>query len=346
MGKLVISKGYQEDGWLSSAYVFEQLTGAIEKHMVDLPSHSEVLLHNPNCDRDEPRWFDRRVIYPRSIPGGDILHLTDQSYGDALIRANRHFKKMIITVHDVEFWRRRTTANSLFRRRIVAGLKKAHQVVAVSKFTASELEQHLGIRADKVIYNGAATQDFAHCSAPRQEGLIVHVGSTCRRKGIERAFRMLSQLPPHFHLLQVGGTFSPEQLQLMHHLGLSSRVQQIGKVNLEGLVQIYQSAALYLGSSLYEGFCLPPLEARLCGTPALISEEVPVKEILEKDPGTLVLDLTSFDGTSRAKQQDRINQIQNWLPAPTPLSNRQSFSWQRAAKEYYKIYTGGEGSTI
>jgi glycosyltransferase involved in cell wall biosynthesis len=57
-----------------------------------------------------------------------------------------------------------------------------------------------------------------------------------------------------------------------------------GFIAVEALIQELAEASLLVQPSLYEGFCLPPLEAMSLGTQALISDIEVLKEVYKDFP--------------------------------------------------------------
>jgi glycosyltransferase involved in cell wall biosynthesis len=58
-----------------------------------------------------------------------------------------------------------------------------------------------------------------------------------------------------------------------------SRLRLVDDVHGGDLVALYNGAALFASASLYEGFCLPIVEAFACGTPVLGPDAGAVPEI-------------------------------------------------------------------
>src|SRR5258705_9354577 len=57
--------------------------------------------------------------------------------------------------------------------------------------------------------------------------------------------------------------------QRARQLGIEDRVDVVGRVPVETLVDLYRRAALVAVPSLFEGFGLPAAEAVACGTPVV-----------------------------------------------------------------------------
>jgi len=72
-------------------------------------------------------------------------------------------------------------------------------------------------------------------------------------------------------LIQVGGTFTPEQLTDLEARGLAGRVTALGESSEAELRAAYRAADVLLFPSHYEGFGFPVLEAMASGLPVVTS---------------------------------------------------------------------------
>jgi glycosyltransferase involved in cell wall biosynthesis len=334
--KLVVAMGYLEDNWHSMRNFSEGLTAALKPS----PELGEPYRHAPRLYHP-PRWVDRRIRYPRTLPDGSLLHLIDHSYADAILTAGKQYDAVAITVHDVQFWRARRTKNAMVRERIRRGIAAADFRIAVSRATAEQMQRELSIAADAVIYPGVPVDRFPHSEKERDPHLVLHVGSSDPRKGIDRALRLLADLPEPFRLLHVGGPLEESHYALAAKLGVAARIHAQTFTDLTGLVAAYQRAALFIFPSVYEGFGIPVIEARLCGTVAIVSDAVPAIECLARDPGTHPLDFAAFDeGASPGRRRIALDTFLAAPREPLRLEGRPRFSWERCAAEYAEVYRG------
>ncbi len=110
------------------------------------------------------------------------------------------------------------------------------------------------------------------------------------RKNIERTLDAYAALPPDIRaehqLVMVCRTNDAEE----HMLAEMTRSRKIegdflatGYVSDDDLVRLYQAARLVVFPSLYEGFGLPVLEARRCGTATICSDSSSLREV-QPDP--------------------------------------------------------------
>jgi glycosyltransferase involved in cell wall biosynthesis len=119
-------------------------------------------------------------------------------------------------------------------------------------------------------------------------------------------------------------------------LGLSASVHFLGRVALGELVELYNTAKLFVYPSLYEGFGLPVLEAMACGCPVITSDRSSLPEIAgdaavlidPEDTTGLALAIKSLiEDRALAKDMQRRG-----------LERAAEFSWERCAQQTLGVY--------
>src|SRR5262249_24533628 len=144
--------------------------------------------------------------------------------------------------------------------------------------------------AHAVIPWGFSLDIFPHSDETRDPQLLLAVGTSDPRKGLDRALRLLAALPESYRLVHIGGPLTPAQLQLASQLALGSRVEHLGFCSQNELAQWYRRAGCLVFPSRYEGFGLPVVEARLSGLKVFASTNVPALDFLGGDGGTQAID--------------------------------------------------------
>jgi len=76
------------------------------------------------------------------------------------------------------------------------------------------------------------------------------------------------------------GWMSEGLLAKAEEAGIAGRVHLAGYVDERDLAALYSGATLFVIASLYEGFCLPVLEAMACGTPVACSNTSSLPEVV------------------------------------------------------------------
>ena len=252
------------------------------------------------------RAFNRFAKYPlwllRQRKKFDLFHIVDHSYAHLA-----HYvpaERTIVTCNDTDAFRclleppqeERSLPFKQMTARILAGLKRAAQVICISRATADELAANYGISRHRItvvhlgvspVFTAAVTPcenvpiEQLRCLQPSSMR-ILHVGNTIPRKRIDLLLRVFAEVRkriPDAVLLRVGGTFTPEQQILLRTLGLTESVQVLPFLTERQLAAVYRQSTLLLLTSDREGFGLPLLEAMACGLPVVASDIPAYREI-------------------------------------------------------------------
>lgn len=206
-----------------------------------------------------------------------------------------------ITIHDIIFpdMPGITSPTGLFIRMwfLKRAAKKSKKIFTVSRFSKSRIEYHLGTEKPVTVTHSAIQPAFLSYNAGIQdftkEETIVFVGNIKKHKGLDcllEAFSLARIKGVPHRLIIIGSrdnfrSSDNDFLQKIDSLDTGA-VVFTGFISDEELMKRLASAALLVQPSLYEGFGLPPLEAMVLGTPALISDIPVFKEIYGDFPVT------------------------------------------------------------
>jgi glycosyltransferase involved in cell wall biosynthesis len=171
-------------------------------------------------------------------------------------------------------------------------IRRADRVLAISTATADDAVAHLGVRPERVTVVGTgvsshfrkATDRLAalasvQASLPAVDaGFLLYTGGIDPRKNIARLLEAYSALPEALRrahqlvvVCEVAADQRAELEEILGRLRISDRVVITGFVQDEVLAALYQSTALFVFPSRYEGFGLPVAEAMACGAPVAVS---------------------------------------------------------------------------
>ncbi len=169
---------------------------------------------------------------------------------------------------------------SFLRRFVLASLRNASVITAVSHFTASSLGSIWPIRPARVIHNWIDIQTFRPGNQESRPGQrpfqLLFVGNLSRRKGTDLLAPIMSELGPHFQLRFTAG------LRRSKPIPMERNMISIGRITEESvLVGAYQQCDAVLVPSRFEGFGLSALEAMACGKPVIASRSSSLPEIIE-----------------------------------------------------------------
>jgi glycosyltransferase involved in cell wall biosynthesis len=201
---------------------------------------------------------------------------------------------VFITIHDIIFpdMPELTAKIGLFARMWFyrRAYKKSQKIFTVSEFSKSRIQYHLGTEKPIIVTHSAIQPMFleyrANVKTVQKTQTIVFVGNIKKHKGLDillDAFRLARNEGLSHKLVVIGSkenfrTTDNSILQKIEALD-GEAVTFTGFISDEQIMEYLSTAALLVQPSLYEGFCLPPLEAMVLGTHALISDIPVLKEI-------------------------------------------------------------------
>jgi len=272
----------------------------------------------------------------------------------------------VVTIHDIAnllfdsgSGLRTNVRRFLFRR----GLLRARRVMAVSEATRRDVQDSLGVPEARVrrVYN-APNPEFFRPAATGEEPLerarileryqidypfLLYAGNIRAQKNIPRlveafavAREQLSQHPVYrdLHLIIIGDEISryPSVRRAVIHTRMERMVRFLGFVPVETLRVFFESAAVFVFPSLYEGFGLPPLEAMASGTPVVASNVSSLPEVVG-DAAMLVNPENVFDIARGITEVLLDDDLRCALIAKGKVQAAR-YSWERTAREVLEVY--------
>ena len=269
----------------------------------------------------------------------------------------------VVTVHDMArllfdtgSGMRMHTRRFLLRR----GLLRAERIMAVSEATRRDVHDALGIPADhiRVAYNAPNPDFFLPAAAGHaRDGILeryqidypflLYAGNIRPQKNIPRlveafavARERLSRHPVYhdLHLIVIGDEISryPSVRRAVIQTRVEKAVRFLGFVPFNALRIFFESAALFVFPSLYEGFGLPPLEAMATGTPVVASNVSSLPEVLG-DAALLVNPENVFE-IARAIQDVLLDDDLRSELIAKGKTQAARYSWDRTAREVLDVY--------
>ena len=184
--------------------------------------------------------------------------------------------------------------------------KKSKKIFTVSEFSKSRIQHHLGTEKPVVVtYSGIQSMFLAYranIQNVQKKQTIVFIGNIKKHKGLEillDAFILAKKegLPHRLVIIGARDNFRTSDKTVIQKIELldSEAVTFTGFISDEKVMEYLCTASLLVQPSLYEGFCLPPLEALILGTNALISDITVLKEIYNGYPVTFFRSADSSD---------------------------------------------------
>ncbi|MBS3148253.1 glycosyltransferase family 4 protein [Candidatus Woesearchaeota archaeon] len=194
---------------------------------------------------------------------------------------------VVMTVHDIipafhpEF---HNTKRSFYFKHILPGfIRKMDAILASSETTKTDLITHYRLDEQKIHVVPLALPEKKNVVRTPQE-FILYLGTLEPRKnvdGIIKAYSLLRKQGITHKLVIAGGMgWNYEHIfKLVRQSGLENEVIFKGYVDEDEKRRLYQTAALFVWPSFYEGFGLPVLEAMQYGVPVVTSTASSLAEI-------------------------------------------------------------------
>ncbi|MBT3292961.1 glycosyltransferase family 4 protein [Candidatus Peregrinibacteria bacterium] len=182
-----------------------------------------------------------------------------------------------------------------YKKLLLSTVRKSKSLIAVSKYTADEIEKAYGSEAFKktTVVSEAVNPIFKKQSEEDSKSIL-------KKYGIDKPFFMyIGNAKEHKNvntLIQAFADAKIKDTELVlilsgpeaEKLKSPAEVKKIKNVADSDLPHIYSQARAFVTASLYEGFCLPILEARSCGCPVIASNSTAIKEL--GAPGVLLVE--------------------------------------------------------
>lgn len=234
-------------------------------------------------------------------------------------------------------------------------MRKAKKIIAISKSTKQEIEEHYPWARGKVevTYPGYDREHFNTRVEDREirrvkekygvEGDYILFLSTLKPsknvEGLIEAFKLLItiyHLP--FTLVIAGkkGWLYEDIFKLVQELNLEDRVVFTDFISEEDKAGLLAGARVLASPSFWEGFGMHVLEAMACGTPVVVSNVGSLPEIVG-EAGILV-DPYEPENIARGLKkvvsmpETEYNRLQREI-----IAQAQKFSWQKTAKKTLKV---------
>ncbi|HSX37037.1 MAG TPA: glycosyltransferase family 4 protein [Patescibacteria group bacterium] len=292
-----------------------------------------------------------RLAFDRQF---DIVHAHDWlTFRAALRIKTERGTPIVLHVHSVESDRAGGKAgNPLVHEIEELGMTMADRVIAVSEHTKRSIVRDYGIPADKieVVHNSIDTSGFepldmtnayTYISALKKQGykVVTNIGRLTIQKGLPNllmaAKEVVARAPKTIFLIVGSGEQYHELLAMAAELGIGRNVLFAGFQRGKRWRDAYAIADLFVLPSVSEPFGLTPLEAIRYGTPALVSKQSGVAEVLHS-----CLKVDFWDIREMANKITAVIEHDVLHDALLEGAQREyrELSWHKAAKHVKNIY--------
>jgi glycosyltransferase involved in cell wall biosynthesis len=292
-----------------------------------------------------------RLEWPsaETLAGGrfDIAHSPHP-----LLMPARHAAR-VVTIHDLYFLTNPEHTRDEVKRDYAAlardHARRADRIIVPSQFTASEVEQRLGVPADRISICPHGRPDWRpRATAPEDGGYILFFGTLEPRKNVgglldayESAFaasrlRRDGHSVPELVLAGKATEAARPWLERIAKPPLAGRVRHIGYVDPAQRRQIYEGARLLVQPSFEEGFGFPVLEAMTLGVPVVAANRGALPEVLG-DAGILV-DPENAGELAAAIEKMSTDEDAAASSASRGITRARQFDWRHTARCVREAY--------
>jgi glycosyltransferase involved in cell wall biosynthesis len=316
-----------------SAWVRRQIPHAIVIFVPDAPSADLVRSLGAAVEWHVVGSGTRALIWQQwHLPRAAARAHVDVFFAGAYTAPVRLHCPYVLVVHDVSYFahpewfspRERLRRQWLTR----VSVRRAAHVLAVSQFSADEINRFLGpVRAPVTVARGGAPHVAAvpvPATRTTEGPMVLYVGSLFNRRLIPEliaGFARLVAAVPNARLVLVGDNrtyprIEPHRLAAEHRV--AGRVEWRDYVDDDELDRLYAQAGVFAFLSTYEGFGLTPLEAIARGVPPVLLDTPVGREIygeaalfVDRDPASIAraLQTSLVDTNARQKLVERGRQL-------------------------------------
>ena len=229
-----------------------------------------------------------------------------------------------------------------FRERFAAQARQAAErtdmVIAVSRFTASQVTNLLGVEPSRIRVVPHGVHLAPASPGARKERIVLHAGAIQQRKNVGRLVEAFERCPAGWRLVLAGsaGYGAAAILDRIQSSPRRADIQLTGYVPANELADLYNRAAILAFPSLDEGFGMPVLEAMARGVAVLTSHRSALPEVA----GDAALLIDPFDTDSIAGgllQLMRDEALRRRL-ADKGYQRAQLFPWGLAVERTWTAY--------
>lgn len=202
--------------------------------------------------------------------------------------------KQITVIHDLYPLERVEPVSGItrfeYRSLLRRSLEVSDAVVAVSEVTRETIIKHFGAKYSNKLYvnpNGIEKPSVASCPAfdsRLSDGFLLVLGRVCFWKGYDRILSLYPRIKELTGLkLVFAGRADSEvaQHRLLSAMERDCDIIWLDYVSDEQREWLYLNCEALLYASRYDGFGLPPLEAAIRGTKALVNDIPVLREVTE-----------------------------------------------------------------
>jgi glycosyltransferase involved in cell wall biosynthesis len=305
------------------------------------PSRGARTLYGPDLAAEVVRYAGAaRSIARRER--FDVIHAHDWLTFLAGIEARRvSGRPLAVHVHATEFDRSGGDGDAFVHGVERLGTTTADRVIAVSRYTARQVEDGYGVDAGRirVVHNAIDARVTPAASGGAAGPMVLFAGRVTGQKGpdrfVEAAALVAREIPEARFVVAGDGDRLPAMRDHVARKGLADRFDFTGFLSTPELERLYARADVYVMPSVSEPFGLTALEALRHATPVIVAKDAGVSEVVQnvlradvddpKDLASRILSVLLFPPLSRELGRGGRAEVRR-------------LSWAAAAGECLSVY--------
>jgi glycosyltransferase involved in cell wall biosynthesis len=330
-------------------------TYSLDKALSGVGVYSRELVYGlaQACPKTQFDWFYRSRRYWKSrrlsLPANVVRRLLSDEWGDRRAHLfhglnqrlpRRRFPKQIATFHDL-FVLSGDYSTREFRERFAKQAREAAAaadlIIAVSHFTASQVENLLGVGANRirVVHHGVTPRAIPRL--PREK-MVLCVGAIQRRKNQATLVRAFEALPSDWTLVLAGsqGYEAAAALRDVANSPCVDRILITGYVGDRELGGLYGRARIFAFPSLDEGFGMPVLEAMAAGVPVVAGNRSALPEVCGES--AILVDPENEEQLAWAMNRIVSDETTAQRLTDAGIQRAAGFQWSAAVEKTVAIY--------
>ncbi len=276
----------------------------------------------------------------------DVIHCHDwMTFGAGIAAKRKKGKPLVLHVHATEFDR---TGGHQVNQHVYElereGLHKADKIIAVSNFTKNKILSNYGVPGEKVtvIHNAVDSSSYYHgenFEFKKTDKMVLFLGRLTLQKGpdyfIYTAKKVIEHEKNVKFMIAGSGDMEPFIIEKAAEMGISKNMLFAGFLNPQDVERAYKMADVYVMPSVSEPFGIAALEAMKNKTPAIVSNQSGVSEVVKH---CLKADFWDVDELS-----NKIIALLRYKPLSDTLRENgyfeaRSFSWDTPADKCIQLY--------
>ncbi len=282
-----------------------------------------------------PANVRRALLHDLLPPGADLFHGLNQRLPARPPRVS------VCTFHDL-FVLTGEYSTEEFRARFAAQARHAAEhaarIIAVSAFTAGQVERLLGVERARIRVVHHGVRALPAPAGVTREKVVLHVGAVQKRKNAGALVEAFERAGAGWRLVLAGsaGYGAEEILRRIESSPARERITVTGYVSAADLAGWYARAGIFAFPSLDEGFGIPVLEAMAAGAPVVASAGSAIPEVA----GEAALLVEPRDAAALAAALERLIADEELRRELADRGRRRAaeFTWERAAAATWNVY--------